>query len=160
MFRNSNRLSVGLLWLLVVVALFSCTSESPTTPEADATPASSTATVEKSTTAESGPITPEIQVEPTPTPTATYTPTPTPTKPIPPTKPAPETLPLGTVESKEVECQNTRQANCYEVTVSCPGLDDSTATLRVSGGRPNGTILLTTGGNGDSFYRSGGEFNC
>ncbi len=57
-------------------------------------------------------------------------------------------LPIGTIT----------QVSDTELEVSCPDIPDIHVVLRVTGEGTAGTILLTTGHTGQSFYRTGGEF--
>lgn len=67
------------------------------------------------------------------------------------------TDPVGTAQGASITCKqgkiNTSSA-CYSVDLSCPGVADFTAYLKVTSptGTSIGTVMLTGGGNGTGFY--------
>lgn len=56
------------------------------------------------------------------------------------------TIPEGTFGDRSIN-----------VTITCHGIANASARLRLTGGGTAGTILLTTGGGGTGVYRAGGE---
>ena len=62
---------------------------------------------------------------------------------------------LGTATGAPIACsENNETDTCYSLTISCPNVSDITAVLRVTtpAGTPVGTVILGTGGGGNSFY--------
>jgi|HubBroStandDraft_5_1064220.scaffolds.fasta_scaffold72560_2 hypothetical protein len=62
---------------------------------------------------------------------------------------------LGKASSKTVSCPDGGLSGvCYAVTISCPQIDDFTGYVKVTypRGFPFGTIIFTTGGNGNFLY--------
>jgi len=69
------------------------------------------------------------------------------------------TDPLGAVSSsQQITCPSdiggVAGATCYQLDVSCPGVDDFTTYLKVNSpnGTPLGTVILTTGSGGNNLY--------
>lgn len=55
------------------------------------------------------------------------------------------------------ECPGTFGDRCFEVTVTCPGINDAAARIRATGTGSKGTVVFTTGGRGVAWYWAGGE---
>jgi hypothetical protein len=72
--------------------------------------------------------------------------------------------PLGTVTSSSVlgSCPGGGLANgtCYQVNISCDGIDDWSAYLKVNSpsGTPKGTVIFGTGSGGSTLYDNDPEF--
>ena len=99
--------------------------------------------------------TPPDEPVPAPAPPPTPTPTATPTPMLSGTA-----LPLGTLHQvTDEECSGSSGDQCKRAVVTCPGVDDVAVNLRVTGAGTDGTILLTTGGRGTRWYRTGEEGN-
>jgi hypothetical protein len=73
--------------------------------------------------------------------------------------------PVGTATSATITCPSgiggTTGATCYQLDVSCPGVDDWPNTyLKVNqpSGTPLGTVILTTGSGGNHVYDADPDF--
>lgn len=64
---------------------------------------------------------------------------------------------LGTARATSISCPTgSISGSCYAVTISCPDVNDFTGFVKVTypAHKPVGTVLFTTGGNGDFLYES------
>ncbi len=67
------------------------------------------------------------------------------------------TDPPGSAQGKSIACKQGEKVaggSCYSVDLSCPGVADFTAYLKVNlpAGTPLGTVMFTGGGNGTGLY--------
>jgi len=65
--------------------------------------------------------------------------------------------PMGTAQASGITCKQGKvnaNSSCYSVDLSCPGIADFTAYVKVTHptGTAQGTVMLTGGGNGNGFY--------
>lgn len=65
------------------------------------------------------------------------------------------TDPVGSAQGTAIACpEGTIPGNCFSVDLSCPGVADFTAYVKVTSptGTPIGTVMFTGGGNGTGLY--------
>jgi hypothetical protein len=69
--------------------------------------------------------------------------------------PQPAPNPPGPVTAAQVTCPTTGLggASCYSLNITCPNITDYTAYVKIiTPSNPMGTIIFTTGGDGNSLY--------
>ena len=119
-------------------------------------------------TSTDAPISAAAEATAAPSPTLPPSPTPTeePTVPLPTSTLAPTSTPLSRDQARTLgqirilgdrECPGDSGARRLQLTVRCPEIADARVTVRVTGAGPSGTVILTTGVTGNSWYRARGE---